>query len=59
MTPLSDPYLENGDLNYFPNPLNTSGYNPLANDVPGQFADDAQSNLLNLNLTSHIKIKNG
>ena len=56
MTPLSDPYLENGDLNYFPNPLNTSGYNPLANDVPGQFADDAQSNLLNLNLTSHIKI---
>ena len=39
MTPLSDPYLENGDLNYFPNPLNTSGYNPLANDVPGQFAD--------------------
>lgn len=56
MTPLSKPYLENGDLNYFPNPLNTSGYNPLADIVPGQFADDAQSNILNLNLTSDIRI---
>lgn len=56
MTPLSKPYLDNGDMNYFPNPLNTSGYNPLANYVPGQYENDAQSNILNLNLTSDIKI---
>lgn len=56
MTPLSSPYQENGEMNYFPNPLNTSGYNPLANYVPGQYENDGQSNILNLNLTSDIKI---
>ena len=56
MTPLSNPYLEDGTLNYFPNPLNTSGYNPLANEVPGNYVNDTQTNELNLNLTSHIKI---
>lgn len=54
MTPLSRPYHDDGTLNYFPNPLNTSGYNPLADYEPGQFADDWQNNVLNLNLTSNI-----
>ncbi|MDR1098250.1 MAG: TonB-dependent receptor [Tannerella sp.] len=56
MTPLSAPYKDDGTLNYFPNPLNTSGYNPLSDYEPGQYADDKQTNTLNLNLTSDITI---
>ncbi len=54
MTPLSQPYTEDGELNFYPNPINTSGYNPLANYIPGQFVDDKQRNVVNLNLTSYI-----
>lgn len=36
MTPLAKPYKENGEMDFFPNPINTSGYNPLANYLPGQ-----------------------
>lgn len=56
MTPLSKPYNEDGTLNYFPNPLNTSGYNPLSDYVPGQYIDEKQTNTVNLNLTSDITI---
>ena len=56
MTPLSKPYKDDGSFNYFPNPLNTSGYNPLSDYLPNQFADDKQTNTLNLNLTSNISI---
>ncbi|WP_085535046.1 TonB-dependent receptor [Massilibacteroides vaginae] len=56
MTPLSRPYHDDGTINYFPNPLNTSGYNPLSDYVPGQYADDKQRNTLNLNFTSNITI---
>lgn len=56
MTPLSKPYNDDGTLNYFPNPLNTSGYNPLSDYEPGQYADDKQTNTLNFNLTSNITI---
>lgn len=45
-------------MDFFPNPINTSGYNPLANYLPGQFIDDTQKNIINLNLTSDIKITN-
>mgnify|MGYP000022491954 CR=1 FL=1 len=31
MTPLAKPYNEDGSLNYYPAPQNTSGYNVLAN----------------------------
>ena len=55
MTPLAKPYKENGEMDFFPNPINTSGYNPLANYLPGQFIDDTQKNIINLNLTSDIK----
>ena len=58
MTPLAKPYKENGEMDFFPNPINTSGYNPLANYLPGQFIDDTQKNIINLNLTSDIKITN-
>jgi len=54
MTPLSNPYKEDGELNFYPNPINTSGYNPLSNYLPGQFIDDKQRNVVNLNLTSTI-----
>ncbi len=56
MTPLSIPYNEDGSINYFPNPLNTSGYNPLSDYIAGQFADDRQTNTINLNFTSDITI---
>jgi len=56
MTPLSKPYNEDGTINYFPNPLNTSGYNPLSDYVPGQYMNDKQTNVVNLNFTSNITI---
>lgn len=58
MTPLSQPYKEDGEMNFYPNPINTSGYNPLANYLPGQFIDDKQRNIVNLNLTSRISFTN-
>jgi len=54
MTPLSKPYNDDGTLNYFPNPLNTSGYNPLSDYEEGQYANDWQSNAVELNLSSNI-----
>lgn len=59
MTPLSNPYNADGSINYFPNPLNTSGYNPLSDYVPGQYSDEKQTNTLNLNLSSNITIGKG
>lgn len=56
MTPLSKPYLDDGSLNYFPNPMNTSGYNPLANYLPGQYSNDKQTNSINITLTSNLKL---
>lgn len=56
MTPLSKPYNDDGTLNYFPNPLNTSGYNPLSDYQPGQYMNDKQSNAIILNFISDIKI---
>lgn len=56
MTPVSRPYNEDGTLNYFPNPLNTSGYNPLSDYLPGQYMDNKQNNLVNLNFSSNITI---
>ena len=44
---------------FSPNPINTSGYNPLRKlSSHGQFIDDTQKNIINLNLTSDIKITN-
>lgn len=56
MSPLAIPYKENGELNYYPNPQNSSGYNPLADYVPGQYANNTQGNTVQVNFTSNIKI---
>ena len=56
MTPLAQPYDENGDINYFPAAQNTSGYNVLANYVPGQYVNDKQTNNVNLLIYSDLKL---
>ena len=55
MSPLAVPYKENGELDYYPNSQNSSGYNPLADYVPGQYANDTQTNTVQLNFTSNLK----
>lgn len=56
MTPLAQPYDENGDIIYFPAAQNTSGYNILANYVPGQYVNDKQTNNVNLLIYSDLKL---
>lgn len=56
MTPLCKPYNDDGSLNYFPNAKNTSGYNPLANNINNNYINNTQNDVVNANFTSKINI---
>lgn len=55
MTPLAKPYKEDGSLNYYPAPQNTSGYNVLANYGKENYVNEYIKNAAYL--TGYINIK--
>lgn len=55
MTPLAKPYKEDGSLNYYPAPQNTSGYNVLANYGKENYTNESVKNAAYL--TGYINIK--
>lgn len=55
MTPLAKPYKEDGSLNYYPAPQNTSGYNVLANYGKENYTNEAVKNAAYL--TGYLNIK--
>ncbi|MDR2118866.1 MAG: TonB-dependent receptor [Tannerellaceae bacterium] len=60
MTPLAIPYNEDGTMNYYPAPQNTSGYNILANYVKEEYSNEFVTNAayltgyLNIKFSSHL-----
>lgn len=55
MTPLAKPYNEDGSLNYYPAPQNTSGYNVLANYGKDNYTNEFIKNAAYL--TGYINIR--
>lgn len=60
MTPLAIPYKEDGTLNYYPAPQNTSGYNVLANYGKENYTNEFDKNAayltgyLNIRFSKHL-----
>lgn len=52
-TPLSKPYDENGDLNMYPNPQESS-VNILADYVDGQYANDTENTSVNMVFSANV-----
>lgn len=55
MTPLAIPYNEDGSLNYYPAPQNTSGFNVLANYDKNAYTNEKDKNAAYL--TGYIDVK--
>ena len=55
MTPLAKPYNEDGSMNYYPAPQNTSGYNVLANYDKDNYTNEYVKNAAYL--TGYINIR--